>query len=395
MQYCRSAAALAVLGCGSNVSLGTDPKDLRLTDEMLWVASPGDAPSPSEGRGVALAADGVFGVMVGYVTVLDALQRPERDAYVTAFDAAGTFLWSRTFDLADRADEAVSALVTAEHESVVGGSTTDADGVRRGWIRKFSRHGDLLWEELEPSGGNEIVNDLALGSAGEIIAVGYVNSFQTGKDVWIWTYDLLTGKAGWGDFYDGASHGDDEAVNVAAWNSGNTWAAGYQQTTPGAGKELMSIEWTASGTRTGVRPLTPQASISGVSGLALNETNGDYLVCGTRALFDRRSAAVIYRRDNSGAEVWERTYEGENAESNVAGGCTFSAGDTLVVGTEAAQETARQLFIARYDSLGQRLWLRRPAGLTSGNAVSVGPDGSAYVAGSDTAGRATLTRFRP
>jgi hypothetical protein len=90
--------------------------------------------------------------------------------------------------------------------------------------------------------------------------------------------------------------------------------------------------------------------------------------------------AVLLKFDVNGTLLWERTWGGPASDQSLAV-ATAADGSAYIAGTATSfGVSSLGLFVVKFDSLGNLVWQRILDG-AEGNAVSVGPDGNVYAAG--------------
>ena len=115
----------------------------------------------------------------------------------------------------------------------------------------------------------------------------------------------------------------------------------------------------------------------GRTGVALGAGN---LVYVTGVSTNNGNDAVLLKFDVNGTLLWERTWGGPASDQSLAV-ATAADGSAYIAGTATSfGPSSSGLFVVKFDSLGNLVWQRILDG-AEGNAVSVGPDGSVYAAG--------------
>jgi hypothetical protein len=397
------AAGLGCLGCDGTVVVGAAPAAQPLasaSEHFSWFTTL-NAAAPAEARSVARFPDGQGVAVIGFSTERDASGRPHKDIFIAVLDDAGRTSWSQTLDFAGKDDEGFDLIVTAQHELIGGGFVTDVDGVVRAWLGKWSPTGEVLATSVsEPE---QMLKVKALGLLeleGNVIAAGYANTFERGRDIVVEKRSVSTLLLDWSYRFNGPLSGEDEPHRVAIWRSSPIWVAGYIQTEIAAGSELSLLELSPKGDFSWQRSLVDAQGLplaGEARGLAVNDIDNVYYLCGT--LFDDNAApstAAVFQLGYRGDELWQRRYPdaGDEAAVAIASACALG-GDALTLVGSQTTENREQLWASKYDPAGARLWLRRLPELKSGLGVAAQADGGVLLTGQTRANQAYIGRMVP
>ncbi len=407
MRWALLAMLSGLLGCDEVTIVGDAPLHDALKgdrDGLAWL-SLSSAPAPSEGLAVAEFPDQQGSVVTGFSTSRDALGRPHRDIWVAALDAEGREVWSESVDFAGKDDQGFDIAVNSQHEVYAGGSVTDADGVTRAWLRKWSPRGDVLSTVVAEPGGDLRIKSLLPWEA-DVIVTGYANTFEVGRDVTIQRRDGASLAELWSTRYDGPLHGEDEPNRIAIWRSSPIWVAGYQQSAIGGGSNPSLLELRPDGMLTWQRSLmnTDGTSLNGEwHGIAVDDLDNTYYLCGSLLESNpTRETAAVFKLGYHDERQWQAALSDvldvpsslDTPTDVAAKACSLRSGTLSVAGT-ATEGGKSQFWAAKFDPAGQRLWLRKPAELATGNSAAALLDGSALVTGQATDGRLFVAKLLP
>lgn len=260
------------------------------------------------------------------------------------------------------------------------------------WIRQYGTsaddHGQAIAVDVQ---GQSWVSGYTSGNLGGTNAGGqdlFLSRLSAGGSV-----DFISQRGG---------SGNEVGVGVALVGSGTVFTGGYTnsgtidgQSAPG-GLDALTVRYDTSGTWQGTMRLGSSASDLGYA-LAGNSTH--LLVGGyTFGSFDGQTNAggadaFLSKRDSTGAVVWTR-YAGTSGYDYGRGATFDNAGNAYLTGyTEGSfsgftnaggTAGATDLFVARYDSAGNRTLLKQfgVSGYDDALDVKVDGSGNIYLAGS-------------
>lgn len=154
--------------------------------------------SGDEATGVALASQGTIYV-VGYTsgTFLGQTSSGNNDAFIRAYDPAGTEVWTRQFGTTSD-DEPRNVTVDSQGTTYIVGSTSGAFPGQAGgdiFVRAYDSTGTDRWTRQFRSTAYDAALDVAVDSQGTIYVVGSTNGTLPGQtnrgsaDAFIQTYD--------------------------------------------------------------------------------------------------------------------------------------------------------------------------------------------------------------
>jgi hypothetical protein len=156
------------------------------------------------------------------------------DAFVRKYNSAGTILWTRQFGTADN-DSASGVAVDGNGKVYVTGATQatlpgqTASGAMDAFLQAFDSAGTSLWTTQFGSAGNEIPWDVAVDAQGNAIVVGFTGGAfpgQTnagGSDAFVSAFDSAGAPIWTSEF---GTTGLDIARRVALDAAGNAYVSG-------------------------------------------------------------------------------------------------------------------------------------------------------------------------
>ncbi|HTW34265.1 MAG TPA: hypothetical protein VMD53_06585 [Rhizomicrobium sp.] len=295
------------------------------------------------------------------------LNQGSQDVYLTKYDSAGNLQWSELLGSAGSASAFSLALNPSTGGVVVSGSTTAdltstavTNGNTDSFVASYDQNGNQLWTQQIPTLSANQANAVTVDSSGNVYIGGSVGDSGTigsgqtstgGTNAYIAELDSSGNIVSENQF--GAS-GDDQVSAMATTSDGDVVVASVQN-----GQAVLSKY--ASGEITGSPVWTMNlGNLNGGSISGLTVSGDNVYVSGTTS---------------NGA----LTAGGQATVANASNGSTdafvFAATDN---GTTATANTVS--------------YVSAPGGSTTGGNVTVGPDGTIYLAGTTTGTFAGQTR---
>lgn len=267
------------------------------------------------------------------------------------------------------------------------------------FVGKYDTDGNLLWGRQRGTGEREFAFGVAADSSGNIYATGYTGAALDGQshvgkwDIylmkfnptgdWLWTRQIGTGQ-------------DDEGYAVTTDASDNVYITGYVrgdmhgQTRVGSADVFIS-KYNASGTRLWTR-LFGSPEIDQAWAICC-DASGNVFVTGycqgsiEGHPYHANGDLFLAKYDTNGNRLWLRQWGTVNAEHGYSL-ATADDGSVYVSGYTTGslygpQMGGRDVFLARFDAAGNQLWGRQfgTDEHDQGWGVTMGIDGHLYITG--------------
>jgi hypothetical protein len=323
-----------------------------------------------------------------------------RDVVLARFDSAGNQAWvtqigsaATEFGAAALADGAGGVIITGWTQGHLAGPGTWL-GSNDIYLARYDQSGTRLWMSQFGTNGSDVGRGLAADGAGGFFLTGNTNrnlvagsgASMGGNDIFLARYD------GAGQRYWIVQLGtalDDIGRAVIGDGAGGVYLTGD---TTGAlvssagERDAFLARYDAFGTQLWIRQIGTSADDFGYS-LAQDDAGGVFIAGITRGDLAAPNAGdydcFLARYDSLGNQMWVvqfgTPFWDEAFAINTDGtGGVFVAGTTLgdLAGPSAG---GRDLFIARYDGLGNRLWITQAGSPMDENARSAASDGAGGV----------------
>jgi uncharacterized delta-60 repeat protein len=254
----------------------------------------------------------------------------------------GATLWLRTHDGdAHLQDRALDVEIDPTGDVVVAGYESGADANVDLWLRKYDTDGQEVWTVLDPAGPETgvLASGIAIDDVGNIAVVG--SDFSLEEEAW----DILVrryapdGSLLWSRTHAGAGGLEDMGVGAACDEDGRIVAVGYVgKAVPNGDERQMTLD------------------------------------------------AWVAAYDSTGEQLWQQTHDGPGAANDAALDAAIAAnGDVLVAGYESATAEDTDVWLSRYDSHGETVWMLTydgpGEGTDRGTSVTIDPDGNILLSG--------------
>ncbi len=370
--------------------------------EQLWITQFG---SSGDDFARALAPDGAGGVMVGGYThgSLGGPNAGSRDVFLARYDSAGDRLWIRQFGTST-GDSAQALAPDGAGGVMVAGLTTGSlggpnAGARDVFLARYDSEGDRLWIRQFGTSSGDAAYALAPDGAGGVMVAGdtsgslggpnagnsdaYLARYDSeGNRLWIRQFGTSDRDAAWGLAPDGAG-----GVMVAGWTRGSLSG-------PNAGSaDVFLARYDNAGNQLWIRQFgTSTYDIA--HALAPDGAGGVFVTGDTVGSLGGPNAgsgdAFVARYDSAGNQLWIRQF-GTFADDHAGALAPDGAGGVMVAGFTGGSlggpnAGSDDVFLARYDSAGDRLWIRQfgASEFEQAGALSLDGAGGVMVAGITT-----------
>jgi len=310
---------IVVAGSTNSFGAGNDVWVLRLDafGNVVWQKAYGGS-GGDIARGITTTSSGDIIVVGKTMSFGDWIA----DAWVLRLDADGNVKWQRAFGGVGAGDEAIAVAESDGDIIVVGHTYSFGAGSSDVLVVKLDENGNILWQRAYGGSGFDEAWGVAVADNGDIIVVGYSESFGSGiYDVWVLRLDG-SGNIIWQKAYGEA--GADFAHDVAVADNGDIVVVGQ---TSGS---LLVLRLDGQGN------VKWQKAYSGASddlayGVVIAD-NGDIIVAGRSNSFGNSSDYIwVLRLDENGNIVWQKAYGGTS--DDLAYGVALAGnGDIIVAG---------------------------------------------------------------
>jgi hypothetical protein len=338
------------------------------------------------------------------------------DIFVSKYDRQGKFLWAQ--GAGGRAwDEGLDVAIDRSGNVVVTGLFSQTAGGADGFVASYDPAGTLLWVQAVQGPNLDVGSGVSTDGSDNVIVTGQFWSSATfgdttltgagdDSDIFVAKYDV-SGNLLWVRANDGT--GNDAGREIAVDRSGNAVVAGYfggeatfgDTTVTTAGTyDVFVAKYDVSGSVLWVR--TARGAFDDLGRGVAVDASGNVLVTGifsNELTFETTSiksagekGIFVAKYDPAGTFLWARAAGGTSL-SEGSGVATDGAGNVIVTGifngsakfasTTITTVGGTDVFIAKYDPLGNLLWVWGGGGpdADKGEGVAADESGSLVVTG--------------
>lgn len=223
------------------------------------------------------------------------------DLLVLKLNGDGSIVWQQTLDIHNFSDEeAYQVQETSDGGFIITAGFKPPYGSSSAWILKLNSDGVIAWQNVYGNlqGDSSVLSAIQETGDGGYIAAGYTDAFGAGStDAWVTKIN-----------------GDGAIV--------------WQKTVGGTGNDV--------------------ANAIQVTG------DGDYVVAGYTSSFGAGSSdAWVFKLNDNGVLVWQKTYGGSDGDSAEAISVTGDGGYVVAGSTDSFSADHGDFWVLRLDSLGE------------------------------------------
>lgn len=288
------------------------------------------------------------------------------DYYLQKYSSAGVLAWEVVYDFVDDDRPAAMTLSPSGQLVVTGQSDQDPNALRNWDICTvaFSSTGLVSWSQRFNGAANndEAATSIITNPAGDIYVTGSTDAdpgITVNNDVITLAYSS-SGTSLWSGIFSGIALRDDIGSGIAVNLSGNCMVAGSVQNAQSQFDALL-LAYNNSGSQLFNDIFSAQGDNSdNVREIAVNSQGETYIAGYSTGKLDDRNFLVMKLLAN-GDTAWVRTINGTAPESSDEANDLIldAAGNVIVAGWLVNSGTSSDVFVVKYNPLGDTLWTYR------------------------------------
>jgi cysteine-rich repeat protein len=327
-----------------------------VADGNIWVhgyapdGTPGmeftlDPSAGGEDRGFAIDVDAMGNLYVA--------GRAATDAWFAKLGPDGSELWSRTASgSSEGADQANAIAVGPTGAVLVGGFLRQGNGDNDLWVTQVSGDdGSEQWAEVVDGGDSleDRIEGVAWTADGDPVAAGFVSNEGFNSDVWVRRYGT-DGSETWTQRYETKPPRNQQALSLAVAPDGTVGIAGTTPSTVNDDDVFFAKFDPSSGDVVQLKSFGSPAVLDD-AGLALAaDSESAYIVVGYKAVTSTDTDIWMRKWDAIGNVVWTQNASGAGMGDDAAWGVAIDdMGDIAVVGEiRNRPNTNGDVWVAKY-----------------------------------------------
>ncbi len=331
-----------------------------------------------------LAIDGNHNIVVTGVVESD---NGTDDIVSVKYDYTGTELWVNQYVGADAADNFPLQLELDSSGNIYLGclALTDSQASDYSVVKLQADGSDDLDVEYDgPGTSRDVGSVIATDGESNVYIAGMVNYPDQTIDLTLIKYDT-TGAMDWSIVYDGPAGGDELPNDIAIDSEGNVIVTGSSEG-ENSGKDIMTLKYSPEGDQLWVALYDGPRSDHD-EGIVVKVGDDDQIYVGgySSGEFTNHDYTTI-NYDASGNELWATRYVGPNyGTDEVADLVVDEDGSVYVTGHSFRMGFNIDYTTIKYDFLGFEEWVARHNGPTNGDdyatAIDLDRSGNVFVTG--------------
>lgn len=343
-----------------------------------------------------------------------------QDFFVVKYDSTGTRLWTKQLGVASQPTYGNGVAVDSSGNVFVAGTTSGGldgntlTGSGDHFVTKYNSAGTKQWtKQLGVSGSSTYGSALAIDSSGNVFVAGHTvgnldgNTGTGSFDFYVTKYNT-TGAKLWTKQLGAGGGAQTYGYAATADAAGNVFVTGYTggsldgQTNSGFNSAYIT-KYDSSGTKQWTRLLDVSSGMTYGYGLATDSSGNILLTGSTDTAIDSNTQTgatdvFVAKYNPTGTRLWSKQLGASSANVQGSGAATDSSGNIFVIGSTSRGLDGntfigpQDLFLIKYSSSGSKYWTMQKGSYTgSGGTVDTGAaatdsSGNVFVAGNTDVG---------
>lgn len=345
-------------------------------------------------RANAIAVDNSGNVYVTGQSDADASAFTNYNFTTIKYNAAGTQQWVKTFEGAGGNDDVATSIVIASNGNIIvaGSSDRDASPVSNNdiGVLRYNAAGTLLWTQTYNGTGNfnDDGNGICADANGNVFVVGRTDNASEQSNAVLLKYNS-SGVQSFAKIFDGIGDNSDNIREIKTDGAGNVYAAGYSVGN-GSNRNFTLLKINASGILSWMKYVDGSSPDSDDEANALEMDNqGNIIVSGFTKNKGTSGDFTVVKYNANGDSLWMRTYDAPAHNNDKGYDLTLDAtGNIYVTGrvdTDPTINSNDDANTIKYDANGNLVWVKTFNGTGNnadrGSFIQVAQSGNVYVGG--------------
>ncbi|MGQ4891468.1 MAG: hypothetical protein ACP6IP_03165 [Candidatus Njordarchaeia archaeon] len=277
-------------------------------------------------------------------------------ALVTKIDQNGKTIWSKTYGEGNFT-EAKSIIQAPQNTYIITGKTKSAEDYNA-WIMRIDGDGNVIWNKTyggpADEGGHQIIES---ADGGYVVAASV--SIPSSKNFKLWLLKVDEN----GDLVWNRTYGEDLSwsFSIVQAADGGYIVAGSIYFNDSRGSDVWLLKVDENGSVVWNRTYGGDGSDKAFS--IIQATDGGYVVAGSTSSFGvGKSDVWLFKIDEDGDVVWNRTYGGDKSDNAYSIARTVDGGYVVVGSTTSFGVDGDDVWLLRVDKIGDLIWSKRYSG---------------------------------
>lgn len=318
------------------------------------------------------------------------------DVFAAYYDASGSVVWARQFGTTTGDSGALGIAADGAGNLFVAGSTNGSlFGPNQGphwstdsFLAKLDSAGNLLWGRQFGTSRDDVCRGVSADGTGSVYVTG-----DSGEDVFVSKFDQ-TGNQLWSRQWGTA--GTDYGFGISADRFGHVYVTGVMYDVYGSppnisgDQDAVLLKYDSAGNLEWMRELgshvTGQNSTDAGLSVAADEFGNVYISGDTAQTLAGASAgasdAFVAKYDSVGNLLWIRQF-GAASNDDGSGVTTDAAGNVYVTGTQRGAHDDGDAYVRKFTPSGDMVWMQLLGSNKGDHAYGISADaaGNVYLAG--------------
>ena len=236
---------------------------------------------------------------------------------------------------------------------IVAGYTTNRSGNEDYITVKYNSSGVIQWSKKYngPGNGNDVINDAAIDTSGNIIVTGSSYGGSTDRDFATVMYNS-SGVMQWVQRYNSPANGIDQAYAMVLDNSGNSYVTGMSSGN-GNQTDIATIKYDNLGNQIWVSRYNGSANSDDVGNCITIDAQSNIYIGGYSVFAGTDVDFLTIKYDNAGIMQWQALYNGPVNGDDYIGNITVDhSGNVFVVGNSEGIGSSFDIATIKYSQNG-------------------------------------------
>jgi hypothetical protein len=347
---------LKACGSSSGGGGGGDSAPVGNTDTAITFKITAGGGDYDSGSAVLQTLDGEY-IIVGTTAGTAFSDEINDDIYLIKMDAKGEVKWERIFGSAGN-ESGESVFQTSDGGFIIAGSTISIANSQDVYLVKTDKNGEKEWENHYGGTADEEGKSVQQTTDGGYIIAGSTTSFGKGGDVYLVKIKPNTnGEMQWNGYYGG--DGIDWGESVHQTLDGGYIIAGHTSSYGSGPGDIYLIKTDANGNETWPTPHVFGGNEHDFGESVQQTTDGGFIITGRKSIDPANGDVYLIKTDADGNELWNNNFGGPGSDHGYAVSQTTDGGYIIagVIAIEKGPDVYQfDICLIKTDANGNEIW---------------------------------------